>query len=845
MAIGGGGERIGEGYVEARLDTTRLDQDAQQMERNLSQRFQNAGQRMQDTGRTLTRRVTAPIVAMGAAIVTVAANFEQSMNRVGAITGATGADFDRLNERAQELGRTTQFSAAQAAEGMSFLAMAGFEVNEIYEAMPGVLNLAAAGQIELAEAADIASNIMSGMNMEVSDLDHIIDVMAATTTSANTDMRQLGDALVYVAPIAASAGVELEEVAAAIGLMGDAGIQGSMAGTSLRGAISRLLSPTAQVADVMERLGIEATNADGSLRPLNEIIEQLEHSGATTGDMMVLFGQRAGPAMAALVAAGSDALREFTGDLEDAGGTAERIAERQMEGLNGSLARMRSAMEGAAIAIGESGLLDNLAGLAEGAAGLFQRLAEVNPELLNTGVMMAGLAASVGPATWAIGGMVRGFGMLLTPAGMAVVAVAAVTYAVTELVSAFNRGRDAGREFEGTLIEFGEQGASDSERNMSRITNSLLGPWGAFRNLRDDAEEFGAMWEIMFGGDEAIDAGNSLGVAIGGLKDEADNAKPALDDLAEAVANGDMTMEEAQVAAMVLGGEIDGLGDEFGELENEVTSATEALSEFEAQQRAITDPVFAARKAMQDYADAQGNVNQLVEDGRQGTEEYNQALIDEFQAAEDAEWAIRQLGAAHDDGVTSYERVKQRADELVESMGLSGEAADLAKDVFMEMMGVLDGMPEVKNIDVNVRDNASGALGTIRGQLDRLPGSVTIPVSTRSNVNTNIPQIHQVMHDGGWVTGPSREVPAILERGEFVLSRAMLDGSAPMPPDVSGVIGTDAVSAPPVDVAGRETVITIPVELDGRAIGTSRVVLDAMSGELRSIERDTAGLGPL
>ena len=406
-------ERIGEGFVEARLDTSRLRRDTSQMEQSLQQSMRRTGERMQRTGRTLSRRVTAPIAAMGAAVLRTAANFEQSMNRVGALTGATGDDFDRLSERAQELGRTTQFSASQAADAMGFLAMAGLETNEIYDAMPGVLDLAAAGQIELAQAADIASNVLTGMNMEVDELDHLVDVLAATTTSANVNMQQMGDSMAMVAPVAAAAGAEVEEIAAAIGLMGDAGIQGSTAGAALRMAISQLINPTGAAADVVERLGINALDAEGNLRPLDEIVGQLEDSGASAGDMMELFGQRAGPGMAALVSAGSDALSDFTGELQESAGTAEEIAERQMEGLSGALARFRSAAEGAGIAIAESGLLERASEFAELLATWFQRLAEVNPELLNAAVVVAGFAAATGPAVWAIGGMVSGFARLL------------------------------------------------------------------------------------------------------------------------------------------------------------------------------------------------------------------------------------------------------------------------------------------------------------------------------------------------------------------------------------------------------------------------------------------------
>ena len=332
----------------------------------------------------LARGLSAPVRA--------AANFQESMIRVGTLTGAADEQLERMNAQARELGRTTMFSASEAADGMGFLAQAGFDAEEIMAAMPGTLQLAAAGNIELSRAADIASNVLSGYGMEVDRLGHVNDVLASTFTSTNTDLNQLAQAMVYAGPVASSAGLRFEETAAAIGLMGNAGIQGSMAGTALRGAITRILNPTKSVQEAiaelgvdsadaaemmeamegasddiaaeMERAGLSFTDAEGRLRPMAEIIEQLEPHADNTGLMMKLFGQRAGPAMAALVSQGSDELVNLTEQLEDSGGTAERVADAQMEGFNGRLRAMRSAVEGLNIAIGNA-LLPGLTRMTE------------------------------------------------------------------------------------------------------------------------------------------------------------------------------------------------------------------------------------------------------------------------------------------------------------------------------------------------------------------------------------------------------------------------------------------------------------------------------------------------
>lgn len=365
--------------------------------RSLSDRMRDAGESMAAAGRKATKRLTVPLVALGATAFKMGMDFDTSMNKVQALTGATGDEFQALRDQALELGRTTSFSASQAAEAQAFLGMAGFKTNEILKVMPGTLNLAAAGQMDIARTADIASNVLTGFGMKAGQMNRVADVMAKTMATTNTDMEQLGEAMKYVAPVAASAGVEFEETAAAIGLMGNAGIQGSMAGTSLRSAISRLLSPTAAVQKTMDRLGISATDSRGNLLPLHKIISQLERSGASTADMMTIFGQRAGPAMAALVSQGSKALREQTEATRDAGGTAERIAKTQMQGLVGMWVQMKSAFEGFMISLYDAGLGDMLLGFADAASRVLATFASLSPELRRIIVIVAGLAAAIGP----------------------------------------------------------------------------------------------------------------------------------------------------------------------------------------------------------------------------------------------------------------------------------------------------------------------------------------------------------------------------------------------------------------------------------------------------------------
>src|SRR5699024_4902744 len=237
-------------------------------------------------------------------------------------------ELEQLEDMAKDLGETTRFSATEASEGMSFLAMAGFETNEILDSMPGLLNLAAAGQLDLGRAADITTNVMSGFNLEAEETGRVSDILAESAASANTSVEQMGGAMSYVAPVAEGAGLSIEETAAAMGTLSDAGIQGERAGTALRSMIASLQNPTGQTANALKDLGLSAEDVNPSMNSLSEILGTLEDAGMDSSQAMQLVGQEAGPGLIALLSEGSDGLKEFTNDLENSEGAATSMADK-------------------------------------------------------------------------------------------------------------------------------------------------------------------------------------------------------------------------------------------------------------------------------------------------------------------------------------------------------------------------------------------------------------------------------------------------------------------------------------------------------------------------------------
>jgi len=298
-------------------------------------------------------------------VITATKEFEAQIDRVGAISGATAEELDVLEKAAKDMGESTVFSATQAAEAMESLAVAGFSTTEIIEALPGVLNLAAAGGIELSEAADIAASTLKAFGFEASEVNRVNDAIVATFTKSNVTIESFKESIKLVAPVAAGLGITLEETSAAIGKLGDVGLKGSIAGSALRSAFAKLLTPVGKSKEALDRLGLSFDENFIKTEGLTGVIKGLEDSGASVTDILQIFGTQAGPAISALVQQGSDSLAELTQSIEDSGGIAESIAEQQLDNFQGSLTLLGSASEGLAIEIGQV-LVPVLRGLVDG-----------------------------------------------------------------------------------------------------------------------------------------------------------------------------------------------------------------------------------------------------------------------------------------------------------------------------------------------------------------------------------------------------------------------------------------------------------------------------------------------
>ena len=299
--------------------------------------------------------------------IDVASNFEQAMARVGAVSGATGEVFEALKQQSLDLGATTQFSSQQVASAQENLARAGFkaigvtkDTNEIIAAMPGLLDMAAAEGMELAEATDIAASAIRGFNLNANESDRVADVLAKTSASSNSSIRSLGESLKYVAPYAKAVGVDIEQTNAMLGIMHDNGIKSTQAGNALKAAFVRLSEEPKRVAKTLEEVGVKAKTSTGELRPLPEILKDLDAKTKGMGKadklgiLNKIFGSVAGGGMLAIMdGVANGRLTELENALYNCSGAAKEMAERMNATAKGAMLRLESATEGLRIAIGD------------------------------------------------------------------------------------------------------------------------------------------------------------------------------------------------------------------------------------------------------------------------------------------------------------------------------------------------------------------------------------------------------------------------------------------------------------------------------------------------------------
>lgn len=541
-------------------------------------KISSIGGAISNVGNALTVGVTTPILAAATAAVNLGNDFEAQMSRVQAIAGATSTELEALTDQALQLGADTSFSASEVAEGMENLASAGFTVEEIMAAMSGMLDLAASSGADLATSSEIAASAIRGFGLDASDAAHVADVFAEAAARTNAQTEDMGDAMKYIAPVANAMGQSLEETAAAIGIMSDAGIKGSQAGTSLRGALSRLAKPTDPMIDAMIDLGLAFYDAAGNMLPLNEMIEQLQDrfEGLTqeqqNNALVTLFGQESLSGMLALIQRGPEELRNLTASFESADGAASQMAQTMLDNTAGTIEEMTGALETAGITIQRT-LAPYIRDAANAVTGLANQFSELDEEQQKNMIAWAGIAAAAGPAVKIIGTATKGLGSLAKGAGT-------VASDLGKLVQSGGKATDGMSAFGKVLGTLGPKGMI-----VGGVIAGAAAIGAAIIKIRDDmiqAEIDKAFGNIKLSAEEVEDVAQRLTTTEWTMKiDAAIEAREKLNEFRSQISS---VMEELNKTSWKVSVGLELTEDEKNEYLGNLASFTQSASNFISQQ---------------------------------------------------------------------------------------------------------------------------------------------------------------------------------------------------------------------------------------------------------------------
>lgn len=387
----------------------------------MGQEMQAAGQKIGAVGDALMP-ISAAAAAVGVAAVKTTADFDSSMSKVAAISGATGKDFDDLRDKAREMGAQTKFSASEAADAFTYMAMAGWKTEEMMQGIDGIMSLSAADGLDLATTSDIVTDSLSAFGLTAQDSAHFADVLAAASTNANTNVSMMGETFKYAAPLAGALGFNIEDMAVATGLMANAGIKGSQSGTALRGWLTRLAKPTKESATAMADLGLSMTDSRGRMKPLMRIIEDTRDAFSHLTEeekaqyAAMLAGQNGMSGLLAITNVAEGDLKKLAKATKEADGTAKRMADTMQNNLNGQLTILKSAAQEAAISVGDAMIptIRKGVGVLQDFTDWFNNLSDAQKQYaINAGIA----AAAAGPFFKVMGAGVETTGKVVTAVG--------------------------------------------------------------------------------------------------------------------------------------------------------------------------------------------------------------------------------------------------------------------------------------------------------------------------------------------------------------------------------------------------------------------------------------------
>ena len=524
--------------------------------------IQSAGKTITSVGSTLTKAITVPIAGVATAAVKTAADFEAAMSEVGAISGASAQDLATLTAKAKEMGATTSFSASESAEAMKYMAMAGWKTADMTAGIAGIMNLAAAAGEDLGTTSDIVTDGLTAFGMSAKESGRFADVMAAASTNANTNVTMLGESFKYCAATAGAMGYNIEDISVALGVMANAGIKGSTAGTTLKNVIANMAKPTDAQAAVMQKLGISLTDSSGNMKSFAEVMNNLRTSfnGLSETEKAsyatTLAGKESMSGLLTLVKARAADFDKLTEAINGSSGSAEAMAAKMLDNLKGQLTLLKSAVEGIAITIGDKLLpyLKKFVSWVQKAADYINNLSDAQVDSI---MKWAAIAAAIPPIIMVFGKVVtmvgtvqRTFGTITktianfggiigtitSPAGIVIGVLAAIAVAAVLIIKNWDQVKaflqNAGNWFKNAFEKagFSVQGFKDKFTSIGNTVGSIAGKISSFvKNIAgifkkefagsvgEGADAAGGAFETIVGG--AVAAFDTIVTAVDkGLK---------------------------------------------------------------------------------------------------------------------------------------------------------------------------------------------------------------------------------------------------------------------------------------------------------------------------------------
>ena len=385
---------------------------------NAGTRFEALGSSLKTVGSTITTAVSLPLLALGAGAIKTASDFEAGMSKVSALSGATGDDLKMLEDKAREMGASTKYSATESAEALSYMALAGWDAEQMAEGLEPSLKLAGAAGMDLAFATDIVTDTMSMFGMEASEATKMTDMLAYAQANSNTDVQQLGEALKYCGASANAMGYDLADTTALLGTFADQGLKGSSAGTTLNAMFRDMKKNAKDGAIAIGDTNVAIVDANGNYRDMTDILADVQKAteGMTQAErdmaLSSIWGTEALKGVNMAFEAGVPKIREFEEGIRNSDGAANEMYDTMQNNLQGAIDNMKSAFEGLLITIGQR-LIPIFQNLVEGITNVFTWFNNLNPAIQNVIIGVGGFLAILGPLLLIVGNVIIFIGIMI------------------------------------------------------------------------------------------------------------------------------------------------------------------------------------------------------------------------------------------------------------------------------------------------------------------------------------------------------------------------------------------------------------------------------------------------